>query len=324
MTTFKEIRGTTIEVVSSDPSNPEAGQIWYNSSSGTLKGYALTNVNAWASGGTLSVGMRNAALFGTQTAAINAGGVNSTGIIGTTQSYNGTSWSSLPATLNTPRESVNGAGTQTAGIIIGGLDPAISSAVESWNGSSWTNITSLPAARDYGGAVGTQTAALYFGGRTPTTTGTSFSYNGAAWTSGGTMNTARFGFGYAGNSNTAALAFGGQPPPTGVSATESYNGTSWTSLNNLNTARADLGGLGTQTLALGFGGSGPGTSTELWNGTSWTSNPTGLGSGRLQLKGCGTQTAGLTAGGFTGPATPTSFSEEWTGQALLVKTITVS
>jgi hypothetical protein len=29
MTTFKEIRGTTIEVVSSDPANPEAGQIWY-------------------------------------------------------------------------------------------------------------------------------------------------------------------------------------------------------------------------------------------------------------------------------------------------------
>jgi hypothetical protein len=41
MTTFKEIRGTTIEVVSSDPSNPEVGQIWYNSSSGTLKGYVL-------------------------------------------------------------------------------------------------------------------------------------------------------------------------------------------------------------------------------------------------------------------------------------------
>ncbi len=38
MTTFKEIRGTTIEVVSSDPSNPELVQTWYNNSSGTLKG----------------------------------------------------------------------------------------------------------------------------------------------------------------------------------------------------------------------------------------------------------------------------------------------
>jgi hypothetical protein len=51
MTTFKEIRGTTIEVVSTDPTNPELGQIWYNSSSGTLKGYLLATVNAWASGG---------------------------------------------------------------------------------------------------------------------------------------------------------------------------------------------------------------------------------------------------------------------------------
>jgi hypothetical protein len=47
MTTFKEIRGTTIEVVSSDPTNPETGQIWYNSSSGTLKGYRT--VNSWSS-----------------------------------------------------------------------------------------------------------------------------------------------------------------------------------------------------------------------------------------------------------------------------------
>jgi hypothetical protein len=41
MTTFKGIRGTTIEVLSSDPTTPEEGQIWYNSSSGTLKGYKL-------------------------------------------------------------------------------------------------------------------------------------------------------------------------------------------------------------------------------------------------------------------------------------------
>ncbi len=41
MTTFKEIRGTAIRVVSTDPTNPETGQIWYNSSSGTLKGFVF-------------------------------------------------------------------------------------------------------------------------------------------------------------------------------------------------------------------------------------------------------------------------------------------
>ena len=71
MTTFKEIRGTTIEVVSTDPTNPELGQIWYNSSSGTLKGYQFANVNAWASGGNLNTGRTGLAGAGIQTAAVN-------------------------------------------------------------------------------------------------------------------------------------------------------------------------------------------------------------------------------------------------------------
>jgi hypothetical protein len=51
--------------------------------------------------------------------------------------------------------------------------------------------------------------------------------------------------------NTAALAFGGDPP---VGNTESWNGTSWTELNDLNTARRILTGAGTSTAALAFGG----------------------------------------------------------------------
>ena len=74
MTTFKEIRGTAIQVVSSDPSNPEIGQIWYNSSSGTLKGYQLANVNTWASGGNLNTARVNSAGTGTQTAGLLFGG----------------------------------------------------------------------------------------------------------------------------------------------------------------------------------------------------------------------------------------------------------
>ena len=70
MTTFKGIRGTTIEVLSSDPSAPEEGQIWYNSSSGTLKG-SLLQVGAWSAGNNTnsprtfgtSVGLQNAALL---------------------------------------------------------------------------------------------------------------------------------------------------------------------------------------------------------------------------------------------------------------------
>jgi hypothetical protein len=49
MTTFKEIRGTAVQSVSTDPSNPEVGQIWYNNSIGVLKGYQniLRSLGKW-------------------------------------------------------------------------------------------------------------------------------------------------------------------------------------------------------------------------------------------------------------------------------------
>ena len=53
MSTFKEIRGTLIKSVSSDPANPEVGEIWYNNTIGSLKGYTFTAA-AWASGGNLN------------------------------------------------------------------------------------------------------------------------------------------------------------------------------------------------------------------------------------------------------------------------------
>jgi hypothetical protein len=38
MAEYINIRGQSIEVVASDPANPTLGQIWYNSTSNTLKG----------------------------------------------------------------------------------------------------------------------------------------------------------------------------------------------------------------------------------------------------------------------------------------------
>jgi hypothetical protein len=46
-----------------------------------------------------------------------------------------------------------------------------------------------------------------------------------AWATGGNLNTARYALGGAGT-QTAALAFGGNPPDPSVALTESYNGTS--------------------------------------------------------------------------------------------------
>jgi hypothetical protein len=54
MAAYTGIQGQNILIVSSDPANPTEGQIWYNSTTNLLKGYANVVINAWASGGNLN------------------------------------------------------------------------------------------------------------------------------------------------------------------------------------------------------------------------------------------------------------------------------
>jgi len=73
--------------------------------------------------------------------------------------------------MNTARQELTGAGTQTAGLAIGGdLDPPSTGATEEYDGNSWTSSTSLSTARNYLAAAGTQTAAVAFGGTPNLTT----------------------------------------------------------------------------------------------------------------------------------------------------------
>jgi hypothetical protein len=91
------------------------------------------------------------------------------------------------------------------------------------------------------------------------------------------MNTARAQLAGCGT-QTAALAFGGEPP---TGATELYDGNSWTTSNSLNTARRGLAGCGTQTAGLAFGGTPPITgATEEYDGNSWTTSPGSLNTAR--------------------------------------------
>jgi predicted alternative tryptophan synthase beta-subunit len=54
MATYKEIFGTNIEVLASDPANPVTGQVWYNSTDNVVKGQGVTTAGAWATGGSLN------------------------------------------------------------------------------------------------------------------------------------------------------------------------------------------------------------------------------------------------------------------------------
>jgi hypothetical protein len=52
--------------------------------------------------------------------------------------------------------------------------------------------------------------------------------------------------------------------------------------------------------------------TEEYDGTTWATSPGSLNTARQNLAGCGTQTAGLAFGGYTGTV-PTGATEEYDG-----------
>jgi hypothetical protein len=93
MATFKEIYGTNVEALASDPANPIEGQIWYNTTSQTLKGYALV-AGSWATAAPLNTAREQLAGAGIQTAALAFGGLT-TSFTGATESYNGTAWTEV-------------------------------------------------------------------------------------------------------------------------------------------------------------------------------------------------------------------------------------
>jgi hypothetical protein len=336
MTAYTGIQGQNILIVSSDPANPTEGQIWYNSTSNLLKGYQYVAINAWASGGNLPEGVSQGMSAGTQTAALFAGGIT-TVKIGTTRTYDGSTWTNVPATLNTARaqaSQLGGTGTQTAALVaFGSVGNPYEVVSESWNGSTWTNTNSGNSPRTVVAGGGTQTSALAFGGLKPflgfyDASNATESFNGTNWTSLANMNTGRFSLTGTGT-QTAALAIGGGVGPTGAvtsDKTESWNGSAWSNVNNLNTTRYGLGSAGIQTAAIAFGGSTNGSNvtgaTELWNGTSWTTNPNSLGTSRTDVVGTGSILSGLAIGGDTGARS--SATEEWTGTGVVVRTITTS
>jgi uncharacterized ParB-like nuclease family protein len=325
MAEYINIRGQSIEVVASDPANPTLGQIWYNSTSNTLKGGGVSTVGTFATANPMGTGRNQSKGFGTQTAAVAAAG-NIPPVTNVTEEYDGTSWSPS-GSMNTTRYrgATASSAPQTAGVYFGGnLGPGTSAAVEEYNGSTWTSVTSMPAGKDGAAGAGTQTAGLAAGGSNAGMQTTTFEYDGTNWTSGGAMGTGRYMMGYCGL-QTAALAFGGEIGPL-TNLTEEYDGTSWTAGGVLGTARYAMAGAGTQTAALSAGGTPPITAaTELYDGTSWTANPTGLNTSRLGLGGAGTQAAGLVFGGYDGTPTYTGATEEWTGPGSpLTVTITAS
>ena len=280
--------------------------------------------------------------------AVVAGGENSGTKTGITEKYDGSSWSES-GDMNTARSAHGGAGNvATSGICFGGEGSAPSytnyALTEHFDGSTWTEVSDLSGTRhSFSTATGTGAAAIAAQGRNPGFTGLTeiwsapstfqktiegqLFFNSTAnafketikdaasgtWASGGDLNTGRGNLAGAG-SNTAGLAFGGNPPNS-LTVTESYDGSSWTEVNDLNTARRNLSSasFGPYTATITYGGNNPGNvaNTESWDGSSWT-EVNDLNTARYAMSSIGIQTSAIAAGGTDGPSSKT-LNELWDG-----------
>src|SRR6056300_477300 len=119
MAAYKEVKGINNQKLSADPPAPIEGQVWYNTTSGALKGLKF-NSGSWSTGGNLNTARAYLAGIGTQTAGLATGGETPT-VTGATETYNGTSWTEVND-LNTARYVLGGAGADnTSALVFGGF-----------------------------------------------------------------------------------------------------------------------------------------------------------------------------------------------------------
>lgn len=227
-------------------------------------------------------------------------------------------WSS-GGTMNTARQALAGAGTKDDMIIAGGTPPTVAAA-ETYNGTSWANITDFPSVLEQAGSTGATTSAANIVGGNPGEKTSTQHWNGSGWTAGGSLSQGRANFQGSGP-HTAGIVLCGQGSPNNTNC-EKYNGTSWTAAGSLPTAAGVFGSsvAGTSGAAIGSGGyydlrpsGGSEAQTALtwsYDGSSW-STVNSMNSVRYQAMGGGTQGSAYVAGYPTSPAGTTT--EQWDG-----------
>jgi hypothetical protein len=330
MATYKGIQGYTVQKLSDDPTASEVGgQLWYNSGSGKFK-VSVAGAGAWSSGGTMSVSLSSGAYSGTQTAGVYAGG--NPGAVNTTYLYDGSVWTTSPATLNDGRYYLasTGIGTQTAAQIFGGESPAVVGVTEQFDGSTWTEVADLNYNRIAVAGAGTQAAGLAMtGGHNSGTASTTYveSWDGTSWTNTtAAPHSKKYAMG--GGTQTSAFTAGGTQSPPSVpmlTTSESWDGTSWTEEAAINTGRNDGSrGAGSATAVLIFSGNDAPTrgAAESFNGTAWTTEAS-LATARQAAAGSGTSSSSIAAGGAPIPV-GLGYTEEWNDPVYTIKTVTVS
>ena len=157
MATYQELKGAKIKNYTEDLDNPYVGQLWYNTTTDSLRIRKETISGDWSSGGNLNT-EQSCIIRCLNTNRLAFGG--GTDSVGNTEQYDGTSWTEVND-LNTARQFSGRAGaTNTAALCIGG---SVANN-ESWNGTNWTELGDLNATKRDPASGGTTTVHSCRGG----------------------------------------------------------------------------------------------------------------------------------------------------------------
>ena len=265
--------------------------------------------------------------------------------IDTCREYNGSSWSDGGDTEASIMSMIV-SGTLNSAIYFGGYDDtpgtaSYTSRSETYNGTSWSDATSMRHNMSGTGTGRSTTDAIMCSGSTTTgseNTGVSEELDGTTWSAGGTRNTATTAGAAAGGiADCLAMSGYAWSGSNETNACESYNGSSWSAENNVGISSRYSCGWGSGAAeAWMIGGinyeSPYGSPTphvvdrtpEYWNGTSWaddTNPPTAGGTSggkyNLNINGAttsntGTQGAAVFAGyNYTAPNTSAKQNSFW-------------
>ena len=132
--------------------------------------------------------------------------------------------------MNTARNYLGGIGTQTAAVAAGWDKGSSAGETETYDGSTWTEVSDLNNARKELSSFGSSTSATAYGGYDTAVRGYTEDYDGTSWTEVADLSTARYKLGGAGSTGGSGLAVGGTASPGVQSAVEE-----WTQSHNVKT-----------------------------------------------------------------------------------------
>jgi hypothetical protein len=211
--------------------SPYADTVKYGGNGNTDETETWNN-SSWTTVANLNTGRIGGAGYGVSSSSAGyAGGDPVSSNINET--WDGSSWTEV-GDLNSARRYGGGTGTVTAALVIAGDTDVpgfpggrYTARVESWDGSSFTEVGDLNTGGAYRGTAGTQTQAIAFGGGNPSPYQTiTESWNGTSWTEIADLANARRAWASGiGQAAAAGMAAGGEGPSSNLAATEEFTGT---------------------------------------------------------------------------------------------------